>query len=157
LWVWSRIEALGEPLDGITLTGGEPFDQAAALAELLEHLARSKSQWNVMAFSGYPLTHLEKGGDAERRLVSLTDVLVAGPYVEGLPATHPLTASGNQRVHYLTPRGDSLRAECEALPFNRANYAYGRDGQDVLIGILSSTAREHLHHTLGLRRERRFL
>ena len=64
---------------------------------------------SVMVFTGYTLEELETaplpGSDL---LLSNTDVLVDGRYVEDLPETHRAWAgSSNQRFHYLTSRYDS--------------------------------------------------
>src|SRR4051794_30769668 len=40
--------------DGITVSGGEPFDQEAALEALL-HGLRARTSADILVFSGYPL------------------------------------------------------------------------------------------------------
>lgn len=71
----------GNPLlDGITLTGGEPFCQAAACAELARR-AREKGL-NVWTYTGYTYEQLTAMGDPDvDALLSRTDVLVDGPFV----------------------------------------------------------------------------
>jgi anaerobic ribonucleoside-triphosphate reductase activating protein len=147
--VLSRILGL-EGLDGITLTGGEPFEQPVALADLLEALARGRPGWDVLAYSGFTLSQLRRRGAEAARLLGRCDVLVAGPYRAGVPLRHPLAGSGNQRVHSLSPRGRALRRRCEGLPSERANLGAGRAGGDLLIGILSPAVRRRLHRALGL-------
>lgn len=65
-------------LDGITLTGGDPFCQPAACMEL----ARSAHEMglNVWAFSGWTYEELLKDPEA-CDLLKETDVLVDGPFV----------------------------------------------------------------------------
>ncbi len=153
--VLPRILDIPHGLDGITLTGGEPFEQAAALAQLLEALADARPEWNVLVYSGHPLARLRLRGAAVQHLLARTDILVAGPYLESRPAVHPLGGSGNQLVHYLSGRGRGLRARCERLPPGRMNLGTGRRGKDLLIGILPPADRTRAHHCLGLRREGR--
>lgn len=148
--VVERLSRLSEPLEGITLTGGEPFDQADALASVLEMLRPRREDWSVLAFSGYPLKVLLRAGPMQRRLLEYVDILVAGPYVDSLACVHPLAASSNQQVHYLSARGRQLEAQCDRLPFNHANIGLGRSGPDWLIGILSKPARESVHTKLEL-------
>src|SRR5690349_2700599 len=50
-----KILAIAAPLDGITISGGEPFDQAASLAALVEMLRVQRPEWNVIIYSGYTL------------------------------------------------------------------------------------------------------
>ncbi len=153
--VLPRVLGIPHRLDGITLTGGEPFEQAAALARLLEGLVEARPEWNVLVYSGHTLARLQLRGTPVRHLLARTDILVAGPYLASRPAVHPLTGSGNQLVHYLTGRGQGLRSQCERLPMGRVNLGAGWRGKDLLIGILPAAARSRVHHSLGLRREDR--
>ena len=87
-----------EHLQGITLSGGEPFCQAPALVELVK-LVRSLGK-DVMAFSGWTYEELlAKNDPAVNELLDLTDILVDGRYEE---AERNLTlvyrGSENQRV-----------------------------------------------------------
>ncbi|MCI5661934.1 MAG: anaerobic ribonucleoside-triphosphate reductase activating protein [Clostridia bacterium] len=66
-------------LDGITLTGGEPFCQPEACAEL----ARGAHELglNVWVYTGYLFENLLNGTDAQRELLKNADVLVDGPFL----------------------------------------------------------------------------
>jgi anaerobic ribonucleoside-triphosphate reductase activating protein len=95
-------------LDGITLLGGEPFEQAAALAALAARVRAANR--TVMVFSGYTLAELE--GRAARdpgtaALLAATDLLVDGRYDRTQPEPPPPVGrrwigSANQVIHYLT-------------------------------------------------------
>ena len=66
----------------ITLTGGEPFQQPAACAELARR-AHQKGL-NVWSYSGYTyekLRELARGDEAVNALLSEIDVLVDGPFL----------------------------------------------------------------------------
>lgn len=105
-----RIRAIRE-LDGLTLSGGEPFDQADALAEL----AAALPELHLLVFSGRTLAELEADPRATA-LLRRIDVLVAGPYRADLPADTPLLGSANQVVHHLSQRsapGPLAAAEVE--------------------------------------------
>ena len=70
----------GNPLlDGITLSGGEPFCQGAACAELAS--AAHALGLNVWTYSGYTYEQLLAGDAEQRALLAETDVLVDGPFV----------------------------------------------------------------------------
>ncbi len=145
---------LSTRLDGITLTGGEPFEQAKSLSALLIALKQARSDWNVLAFSGYPLAHLRRG-DSELEntadLLEQVDILVDGPYLSNQEGEHPLTASTNQRVHYLSERGEALHDSCDALPLNHANLAMGTAETQNLVGIIRAPERALIHQKLGLK------
>ena len=83
-WTLDEVEKkfTGNPLlDGITLTGGEPFQQPAACAELARR-AHQKGL-NVWSYSGYTyekLRELAKQDEGVNALLSEIDVLVDGPF-----------------------------------------------------------------------------
>ena len=65
---------------GVTLTGGEPMMQAAALCEIAA-AAQAKGM-SVWCYTGYTLEALAKERNDDRmRLLELVDVLVDGPYI----------------------------------------------------------------------------
>lgn len=96
-------ELLAHEPEGITVSGGEPFQQPHALARLLAAL-RAAGVDSVLIFTGFSLTELEAMPEAQRALAH-TDVLVAGRYQVKEPIEgHPLLSSANQRLHLLTGR-----------------------------------------------------
>lgn len=106
---WVTVEALAERIlklkgiEGVTYSGGEPFAQAEALAELSERLR--ERGLSILSYSGYPLEEIRQSGDpAKLKLLSLLDILIDGPFV--LAKKKPLLwrGSANQRVHFLTER-----------------------------------------------------
>ena len=76
-------EMLGNPLtDGLTLSGGEPFMQAAGCAEIAA-AARGKGL-NVWVYTGYVFEELMALAESEpqvRALLESADVLVDGPFI----------------------------------------------------------------------------
>ncbi len=87
-------------IDGITVSGGEPFDQAAELAEFLA-IARERGL-HTLVYTGYRYAELAEGRDRRGRAdwgdaLELTDALIDGPYIRDLPPKTAWTGSGNQR------------------------------------------------------------
>ena len=69
-------------LDGVTFTGGDPFCQSAACAEIAE--AAKKHGLNVWAYSGWTYEQLTEKAKTEpdvARLLNTTDILVDGPFI----------------------------------------------------------------------------
>lgn len=67
---------------GVTLSGGEPFDQAEATAELASRL--KELGYNIWTYTGYLYEDLNARAAEELaigRLLDCTDVLVDGPFV----------------------------------------------------------------------------
>ena len=145
-----RLLQLPVALDGLTLTGGEPFAQAGALALLLDLVKAERPKWSVLTFSGFTLGQWQRADAAHQHLLSHIDILVDGPYVAGQPGRHPLTASASQQVHLLTPRAETMKQELDALQVNAANLGINPEGEDCLIGIVDPAARRRLHHGLYL-------
>ena len=90
---------LSNPLtDGLTLSGGEPFCQAAECARLAA-IAREKGL-NVWVYTGYTYERLIAGEvPGAMELLAQTDVLVDGPFVEAQKSYAALfRGSTNQRL-----------------------------------------------------------
>jgi anaerobic ribonucleoside-triphosphate reductase activating protein len=82
---------------GVTFSGGEPFAQAGPLAELGERLRRAGL--TVVTYSGYTTEQLARGNDpAWPLLLSVSDLLITGPFIAELAAADPLKGSSNQQV-----------------------------------------------------------
>ncbi len=93
-------------IEGITLSGGEPFEQARAASALIE-LARSKMpDLSTFVFTGFTLEELESSGDeGVSRLLGMCDMLSSGRFVAKERDPSLLwRGSANQRLQYLTHR-----------------------------------------------------
>ncbi len=90
--------------DGVTFSGGEPFEQPGPLADVGEALhAAGRS---LVIFTGYTEDELAASDDPDvQRLLAVADLLVAGPYIETRASSeHPLLSSANQELVFLTER-----------------------------------------------------
>lgn len=87
-------------LQGLTFSGGEPFCQADALADLgrLCH----ENGLNVVTFTGYTFEHLLEGFDEKpewKALLEQTDYLIDGPFIlEERSLMLHFRGSKNQRI-----------------------------------------------------------
>jgi anaerobic ribonucleoside-triphosphate reductase activating protein len=95
--------------DGFTISGGEPFDQPLALAALLREI-RSKSDADILVYSGYPVEFLTS---QLAEMDGLIDALITDPFEIDDDRHLALRGSGNQRLHCLTPVGIERFAEYE--------------------------------------------
>ncbi len=93
-----------ERLDGLSVTGGEPVEQAEALARLINIIRgriddeRISRGFTVLVFTGFPYDQIESSYPA---LIGLVDVMVCGPYDETRPRSNRLVASDNQELIFL--------------------------------------------------------
>ena len=90
---------------GVTFSGGEPFWQAPALAEVARRV--KAHGLNVMSFTGFTLERLQStyGPAGAQKLIDQLDILIDGPFIESQAVNSPDSpvSSQNQRVHILNP------------------------------------------------------
>lgn len=84
--------------DGVTILGGEPFDQAASVAELVSRL--KKRGLHITIYSGYTLEALVERRDPNIDFIlSHIDLLIDGPFLSQLAQdAGEYRGSRNQRV-----------------------------------------------------------
>jgi anaerobic ribonucleoside-triphosphate reductase activating protein len=95
-------QILSTPVSGLTFSGGEPFLQAEALAELARQV-RLEREVDLIIFSGFTLAALQRRPSAAA-LLEQCDLLVDGGYVAARDRGIGLRGSDNQRFHFLSSR-----------------------------------------------------
>jgi anaerobic ribonucleoside-triphosphate reductase activating protein len=123
----ARLRAVSDRVEGVTLLGGEPFEQAGPLARFARG-ARALGL-SVMAFSGFTLEELRARPDAGE-LLAATDLLVDGRYEAPLPERERRWAgSRNQRFHFLTDRyAPGIELAQSGDPLRSVEITLGGDG-----------------------------
>jgi anaerobic ribonucleoside-triphosphate reductase activating protein len=83
---------------GITFSGGEPFLQAAELAEVTA--AAHLIGWDIVTYTGFTYEELlEDNNNGVKALLSATDILIDGKYIHQLRSIDlPFRGSTNQRI-----------------------------------------------------------
>ena len=90
--------------EGITISGGEPFDQCHALRKVVRSL-KQKRDAGVVVYTGMKYETLLASEDpAVAELLSLVDLLIDGEYVAELDDDGAYRGSSNQRAFCLTDR-----------------------------------------------------
>jgi anaerobic ribonucleoside-triphosphate reductase activating protein len=105
------------PIDGVTLSGGEPMQQALDLLDLIRLLKRTRPELSIGMYSGYTERELDSGRfwtrydiaqEARRRvwqnIKSHLDFAVLGRFVAAKPSTLPLRTSANQVLRLFSSR-----------------------------------------------------
>jgi anaerobic ribonucleoside-triphosphate reductase activating protein len=88
-------------VDGITISGGEPFEQAEAVVHLLDGLLDvlrrrpGGEHTDVLCYSGLTETAARRRSP---ELVARVDALICGPFQADRPTSMPWVGSANQRV-----------------------------------------------------------
>ena len=97
-----------QEIEGLTVLGGEPMDQAGALLSLLTKV--KEIGLSVIVFTGYYLEQLT--GKAQKQIIELCDLLVDGPYVKSLTDfSRPWIGSKNQQIYFLTDKYSHLKEQ----------------------------------------------
>ena len=102
----AEIEEKRADHDGVTILGGEPFDQPGDLADLVRRLKRRNL--HIAIYSGYTFQNLLERGDPQINCVlSRADTLIDGPYIrEFAEDAGEYRGSNNQRLHSLSYFGN---------------------------------------------------
>jgi anaerobic ribonucleoside-triphosphate reductase activating protein len=131
-----QITVLLPKADGITISGGEPFDQPAALVALLAAL-RERTSADILVYSGYAHEDLDA---TLQRAQGLIDALISDPFELHSAHSRPLRGSDNQRMHILTALGRERFTEYER-PLTEADKSldvmFDEDGSVWFAGVPS--------------------
>ncbi len=134
--------------EGITISGGEPFDQPDALAALLIELRERSADADILVYSGHPFVEI---ADHVERMAGQIDALITDPYLVDAPQTLALRGSDNQRLHCLTPLGEARFGSMrDALTGQAAlDVMFDDDGSIWLAGIPRREDWARLQHRLA--------
>lgn len=78
-------------IDGVTLSGGDPFFQQQACLELMSLLPPETDLW---IYTGFEYDEIK-----DTELAKRADVLVTGKYIEELRCVGKMYGSSNQEIH----------------------------------------------------------
>lgn len=98
-----RSVAFENRIDGFTITGGDPMEQADEITNLLENVKDISE--DVLLYTGYEITELTS--DAHKKLLRNVAVLIDGRYEEDLNDNSFLRGSSNQNIHVLKEQFNS--------------------------------------------------
>jgi anaerobic ribonucleoside-triphosphate reductase activating protein len=104
--LFDRIADLAGVADGLTVSGGEPFEQPEVLALVLRRW-RQISDQSTFVFTGWEFEDLAPWLAANEGLV---DAVMTGPFRSELPQTRALRGSDNQTLHVLSELGAGFLA-----------------------------------------------
>lgn len=91
-----------ENIDGITISGGEPFLQASKLIKILKEVKKKRPELTVIIYTGFKFKNLD--WQEAQSLITQIDLLIDGQYVEKLNNNKGLRGSTNQNFIFLTER-----------------------------------------------------
>lgn len=132
---WCREQA-ADGIDGITISGGEPFDQAPGLLELLVALHRWRTEarldFDILCYSGHPWKRLQ---NLYPDILEKLDAIVPEPFNQHAMPGLKWRGSSNQTLRPLTPRGQRVYSAHVNAPSAPEMQVNASDGTIWLIGI----------------------
>lgn len=144
----AEIVSLSRDYDGITVTGGEPFDQYEALVAFCT-LVNRKTRLDIRVYTGYRFEDLfDKYPD--RLFEEVIDHLVDGPFIAEQQHDNPLTGSANQRILHLTSDPDQHVKACGKRSlsygfFNRKLFMAGIPGENDIRKLEEKLKKSGIH------------
>jgi len=131
-------------IEGITISGGEPMQQAVALQQFVARV-RGRADLGVICYTGYvlPMRHAGLPGHvlpmtvAQRAFIEEVDLLIDGPYILERHADLLWRGSDNQRLLPLSPRYADLIASASSERDRSAGLLCTLDecGRPQVIGV----------------------
>lgn len=132
-------------IEGITILGGEPFDQYTELFHLCKILADEKL--SLIVYSGYKKQQLIDKGYAP--IFQCIDVLISGPYIESLRSTElGLIGSSNQCYDFFTAR----YSKAHLVTANEIEISFTNTGSMQIYGYPDDEKTEKLLRMMNLTR-----
>lgn len=113
-------------IEGVTISGGEPFDQPASLLELVRGIRErfDSDCFDILVFSGYS-SRVLRGKHSV--VLEHIDAVVTGPYLQSKAVTGQLRGSSNQNVELCSDLGNLRYGQMFAHPASNAG-AQSRTG-----------------------------
>jgi anaerobic ribonucleoside-triphosphate reductase activating protein len=115
-------------IEGITISGGEPFLQSEALVDLVVRI-KSKKDIGVILYTGFDFENIN-GND----LTNLCDIIIDGAYIEDLNDGLSLRGSSNQNVCLITERYANEAKNLYGVQGRKIELHFG-GGRTTMVGI----------------------
>lgn len=119
-----------ENIEGITISGGEPFLQQDALCELTRKV-REHKDIGVIIYTGMKYSEIENTA-----LARSVDLIIDGEYIEELNDNKSLRGSSNQKIICLTDRYKSIIPQYYGVPGRKIELIL-TNGVAKMVGIPS--------------------
>ena len=95
-------------IEGITISGGEPFIQDKEISKLIKSI-KSKKDLGIIIYTGFSLEQLKQKKDKNiNEILQNTDILIDGLYEATLNDNISLRGSSNQNIHVLSNRYNDI-------------------------------------------------
>ncbi len=144
--VFNWVVSIKNDFDGITISGGEPFQQYEQLVSFL-HLIKTKTSLNVHCFTGYYLHELVELYP-DKLFLKYIDRLVDGRYIQEQHDNSNMKGSANQTI-YKFANGVPL-IDNEIKPSKKWSVKVDNNNEIYMAGIPKQNELKNLCHELEL-------
>ena len=131
-------------IEGITISGGEPFLQAEALNSLICAIKKKCEDFGVIIYSGFTYEELvinSADNKAVQSLLQLSDILIDGRYDILLDNGEFARGSSNQKIVYLSDRYKECGKQYYSQEKRKSEIVFYKN-KSILTGVPSHTALE---------------
>ena len=135
-------------IEGVTISGGEPFEQdLAELSAFLKLVKEDSRGLSVLCYTGRLLEELLEDASAKAALEWI-DVLIDGPYIHELNDGHKWRGSSNQRIHVFNQGLQAEFANVSAEYDRTIEIALNKNLRMEITGIPPQGFLERIHDKL---------
>lgn len=120
---------------GLTVSGGDPLEQADSLLKLLKQVRDLFD--DILVYTGFTLQEICVGyaGNAGKKCLDYIDILIDGLYIKSLNNSDcVLRGSSNQIIHFLNEKKKPIYAEY--MKKGRIIETFVHDNKTIITGIL---------------------
>ena len=115
-------------IEGLTISGGEPFLQSEALVDLIKRI-KSKKDAGVIVYTGNDYEEIK-----ENELTKYCDIIIDGVYIDELNDGLSLRGSSNQKVCMITKRYENEVKQLYGTQGRKIELHLNKD-KTILVGI----------------------
>lgn len=131
--IMATIRKINVPIDGFTISGGEPFEQPEELEQLVKLINHEYTN-DIIIYSGYTIDELiQKRNVLIKNTLDNISVLIDGRYIEELNDGIGLRGSSNQSIHIFRNQDKYECLKNARRELQSFNYL---DCEDIVIGLL---------------------
>lgn len=123
-------------INGITISGGEPFLQFDALEYLVREIKKEK-KYDIMLYSGYTLHEIVDriGQQKADCFFKNIDILIDGEYIDSQNCGSIYRGSENQKIYFFTEKYLSLKDKFYQTKNRDIEFDFGKNHEIIMVGI----------------------
>lgn len=123
-------------IQGVTISGGEPFLQFSALYELV-YLVKANLNLDIMLFSGYKFEDIKEEYSEViiKDFFSKIDIFIDGEYIEELNDDQMYRGSSNQNIYFFTNKYIEYKNDILNAKNRNVEFTIDEDTNVFMVGI----------------------